>query len=251
MKRLLTLILALALTLSALLLSALADTSVLRGWDKSAGYVYVTLGEYRYEEDGTPAPIRWRVLEVSDGTAYVVSEYVLINHRIHGDDQPWIDSKGDFKITEMYDFLNGEFREEAFTDTEWDCLVDTPDWGRMFLLSADDLKKKEYGFATKESHKAWGTPWARAQKLPDGHDALFQYGAKYGGHSCYWTRSQSVNHKYAARCTKQDGAVGYIRVVVQNEGCRPACLIDLPKIDIAGGAGTLENPFRAVPVAGM
>ena len=131
MKRLLTLILALALTLSALLPSALADTSVLRGWDKSAGYVYVTLGEYRYEEDGTPAPIRWRVLEVSDGTAYVVSEYVLINHRIHGDDQPWIDSKGDFKITEMYDFLNGEFREEAFTDAEWDCLVDTPDWGRI------------------------------------------------------------------------------------------------------------------------
>ena len=66
MKRLLTLILALALILSALLPSALADTSVLRGWDKSAGYVYATLGEYRYEEDGLTVT---RQTEGADGVS--------------------------------------------------------------------------------------------------------------------------------------------------------------------------------------
>lgn len=253
MKRFLSAVLLLALALSWLAPAASADTSMLRGWDKTGGYVYLTLGSYRFDEDGTARPIIWRVLEVKDGLAYAVSEYVLINHRIHDDDQPWIESGGDFKITEMYDFLNGEFRQEAFTDAEWNCLVETPDWGSLFLLSRQDLKNKNYGFTNDQSRKAWGTPWALAQmtvneKYNRTEQALFRYSADRGSHSPYWTRTQGSN-KYSANCTKSKGEIGWIRVVVQNEGCRPACYIDLEKIDITGGAGTLENPYEAVPVA--
>ena len=122
-----------------------------------------------------------------------------------------------------------------------------------FLLSRQDLKNKDYGFTNDQSRKAWGTPWALAQmtvneKYNRTEQALFRYSADRGSHSPYWTRTQGSN-KYSANCTKSKGEIGWIRVVVQNEGCRPACYIDLEKIDITGGAGTLENPYEAVPVA--
>ena len=46
------------------------------------------------------------------------------------------------------------------------------------------MKNKAYGFTSNESRKAWGTPYALA-------NGLFKYGSQRGGHSPYWTRSQS------------------------------------------------------------
>ena len=66
--------------LAALLLlapcAALADTP-LRGYVKGEGYQYVTLGSYPYGADGTPAPVLWRILEVKDGQALLLTEYVV------------------------------------------------------------------------------------------------------------------------------------------------------------------------------
>ncbi len=239
--------------LIALPLSAVAEASALWGYVSRQGWQYVTLGRYRQAADGGVEPIVWRVLRVEDGRAYAVSEYILINHRIHPDDKEYVAFGGDFRQTEMWAFLNGEFAGEAFTEDELAALEDTEAYGRLFLLSRQDLNDKSIGFGTNRSRKAWGTPWALAQMTHnEAHNnrveqALFRYGSSYGSHSPYWTLTQST-HTYAANCTKQEGQIGYIDVMVQNEGCRPACMILLGAVTAADGDGTLERPFALVPV---
>ncbi len=231
---------------------AVAEDGGIRGYEPKQGWVYVTLGRFPQAEDGGVEPIVWRVLRVEDGKAYAVSEYILINHRIHSDDKEYVAFHGDFRQTEMWDFLNGEFAEAAFTEAEFAALEDTADYGRLFLLSRQDLNDKTLGFGTNKTRKAWGTPWALAQMTHnEAHNdrveqALYRYGVKYGSHSPYWTLTQST-HTYAANCTKQEGQIGYICVIVKNEGCRPACFLCLDRLEIAGGSGTLDDPFALIP----
>ena len=230
---------------------ALGEEPQIRGYVQRQGWQYVTLGRYHQAEDGGVEPIIWRVLSVEGSRAYVVSEYVLINHRIHPDDTEYIAFGGDFRQTEMWDFLNGAFAQEAFSEAELNVLEDTEDFGRLFLLSREDLKNKSYGFISNNTRKAWGTPWALAQMTYNeehhrAEQALFRYSAARGSHSPYWTRTQGSNG-YSANCTKSKGEIGWIRVVVQNEGCRPACVILLDQVMIAGGSGALDDPWILVP----
>lgn len=215
---------------------ACAEDSALRGYSKKEGYVYLTMGEYPQTKEGDIQPILWRVLSADDEKAYLVSEYILLAHRIHHDDDEWIAFNADLKQTEIWDYMNNDFLPNSFTEEEQSLIIDDPELGRMFLLSRDDLKNKDLGFGTNKSRKAWGTEYALA-------NGLFKYSTKHGKHSCYWTRTQSSTAKYGALCTKAEGNLGYIRVVVADEGCRPACYLDVNSLVITGGAGTMDDPF--------
>ena len=215
--------------------NALAENPGLRGFSETLGWQYLELGTFPQTLENGLEPIVWRVLAVEDHRAYLVSEYVLISRRIHNDDLRYAQSGGDFAQTELYAYLNGEFLAH-FTDTERALLM-LADGALVTLLSADDLRNRAYGFGSDVSRGAIGTPWA----LQNG---LFQYSRAYGNTSPYWTRTPYDGADYAACCTKAKGNIGWIRVVVQNEGCRPACWIDLDRIALDGGQGTLTDPFR-------
>lgn len=230
---LLTLGLALCLVLAG---PAVAWGEAVRGYLAGEGWQYVELGVYPQTLEGGLEPILWRVLSVEDGEAYLVSEYVLLHHRIHPDDAEYILTGGDFLQTEMYAYLNGTFLS-AFTADELSMLAPDLQGGRFTLLSADDLKNPDLGFGSDASRAAWGTPYA----LQNG---LYSYGRQHGNTSPYWTRTQHSQALYGACCTKAAGNVGYIRVVVQNEGCRPACTLRLDAVTLDTGEGTAENPFR-------
>ncbi len=236
-----------ALLLVALLLTAIAcaEESSIRGYDKKDGFVYLTLGQYPQTAEGEVKPILWRVLRVEEQQAYMVSEYVLFAHRMHHDDKEYIAFDGDFRQTDLWAVLNGPFAEAAFTEEELALLTDTEEFGRIFLLSREDLKDNTIGIGNEKTRRAWGTEYAlnNVAPYPDASKKLYQFQRKYGGHAAYWTRSQSKTSNYAANCTKDGGQLGWIRVVVDNEGVRPACYLDLTKIQITGGAGTLEDPF--------
>lgn len=217
----------------------------LRGYDKDAGYVYLTLGEFPQTEAGYVEPILWRVLSVDEEKVYILSEYVLEARRIHGDYKEYANKPtnkkapgfdGDFTKTEMALYLNGEFAETRFTDGEREIILPDETLGMFFLVSADDLKNKDYGFGTNESRKAWGTEYAKA-------NGLFVYGSNRGKHSPYWTRNQSTSNKQGARCIKSKGELGYINVITEDEGMRPACYLDMTKAVVASGSGTMEDPF--------
>ena len=233
---------ALLLLLCLLLPAALAEDT-LRGYDKKAGYVYVTLGTFPQTEAGDELPIVWRVLQVQDGRAYILSEYVLEARRIHGDYKQYANKptsktpgfNGDFTQTEMALYLNGDFTRH-FTDGELALLSPDAQWGMFTLLSSDELKDKNLGFGTDASRKAWGTEYATTH-------GLFVYGSARGNHSPYWSRTQSTSNTQGARCIKSKGELGYINVITEDEGMRPACWLDMSRVVIIGGSGTLEDPY--------
>ncbi len=240
-------LLALLMVFVMLLPSALAEE--LRGYDKKAGYVYVTLGTFPQTEDGGEKPILWRVLQVKDGKAYILSEYVLEARRIHGDYKEYANKptakypgfNGDFTRTEMALYLNGEFTTH-FTEGELALLAPHETWGMFTLLSSDEMKDKSLGFVKDQDRKAWGTAYAIA-------NGLFVYGSARGNHSPYWSRTQSTSNIQGARCIKSKGELGYINVITEDEGMRPACWLDMSRVQIASGTGTLEDPYVLLTAA--
>lgn len=236
-------ILALLLALLLLAPSAMAEDT-LRGYDKKQGYVYLTLGTFPQTAEGGVEPILWRVLQVEDGRAYILSEYVLEARRIHGDYNEYANKPnakknpgfdGDFTQTEMAQYLNGDFTAH-FTSAELALLSPDETLGMFTLLSSDELKDKNLGFSKDNDRKAWGTEYAKA-------NGLFVYGSSRGNHSPYWSRTQSSTNRQGARCIKSKGELGYINVITLDEGMRPACWLDMAKVVIASGEGTMENPF--------
>ena len=237
---------ALLLTLTLLLTLVLpaAAEEALRGYDKKDGYVYVTLGTYPQTEDGQRLPILWRVLQVKDGRAYILSEYVLEARRIHGDYKEYANKptnsknpgfNGDFTQTEMHQYLNGEFTTN-FTAGELALLATDAQWGTFTLLSSDELKDASLGFGKDNDRKAWGTEYATTH-------GLFVYGSARGNHSPYWSRTQSTTNTQGARCIKSKGELGYINVITEDEGMRPACWLDMSRVVIISGTGTMEDPY--------
>ncbi|MGN0795238.1 MAG: hypothetical protein ACI4MG_12315 [Aristaeellaceae bacterium] len=235
----------LLLTLCLLAPAALAEESAaLRGYDSRQGYVYLTLGTFPQTAEGGVEPILWRVLQVKDGRAYILSEYVLEARRIHGDYNEYANKPtnaknpgfdGDFTKTEMAQYLNGEFTAN-FTAGELALLSPDETLGMFTLLSSDELKDKSLGFSKDSDRKAWGTEYAR-------NNGLFVYGSARGSHSPYWSRTQSTTNRQGARCIKSKGELGYINVITLDEGMRPACWLDMAKVVIVSGAGTLEDPY--------
>lgn len=224
------------LILSALVLAlwpALSHAVELRGYDSELGYEYVALGRCPQDEDGGVRDIIWRVLEVKDGEAYLYSESILFNHRVHEDDEEYEDFSGQWNLTELYQLLHEEKLEQWFTAEELEHLVFSDELGYLFLATGEDLKNREYGFSSDKARQGYGTPYALA-------NGLFRYS---NGSSPYWTRSQSSTKAYGTRCTKVDGRLGYIRCVVMNEGVRPAVRLSLTGLELAG-SGTLEDPYR-------
>ena len=238
------------------------DEFALRGYDKAAGYQYIQLGEFPQDADGTVRPILWRVLSVENDQAYLLSEYVLFNNRIHPDDKEYIAFGGAFNQTEMFNLLNGpfegnpvsleeraallkdwrvgrihiattSFKDQAFTQEELSMLITDDELGTVFLATANDLKNRDYGFVSDKSRMAYGTEYAQ-------ETGLFVY---QNGSSPYWTRTQSGTHTYGTRCTKVKGSIGYIRCVVMNEGCRPAIRLNLKDLSPLGGSGAKDDPF--------
>lgn len=243
MKRNLLRLLALLLMLLTLVPAALGEGE-LRGYNKKDGYVYLTMGVYPQTAEGDELPILWRVLSVEDGKAYILSEYVLLAKPIHSDYQEYANKPtnakkpgfdGDFTQTEMSQYLNGEFTA-YFTTAELAQLLPDETLGSFFLVTADDLKDTSLGFGTNQSRKAWGTEYAI-------ENGLFVYGSKYGKHSPYWTRNQSTSDARHARCTKDEGEIGRINVITLDLGMRPACYLDMSKVEIVSGTGTMEDPF--------
>lgn len=257
-------IILLLLTMMMCAVQACAEFS-LRGYDQDAGYQYISLGRFPQEADGSEKPILWRVLSVEENQAYLLSEYVLFNSQIHSDYEEYVRFGGIFNQTDIFLLLNGPFegkpvsleeqqelrladqfgyahiaktcfKDQAFTAQEQSMLIEDDALGMVFFVDAEDLKNKAFGFGAMKQRRAVGTAYALA-------NGLFQYKNET---SPYWTRSPSTTRTDAARCTKIDGDLGYIRCVVMNEGCRPAVRLILAGLEPVGGSGTMEDPYRFI-----
>jgi len=272
-----------AAVLLAMAASALGEPA-LRGYTREEGYVYLRLGRYPQKADGGVEPILWRVLTADGEKAYLLSEYILFARALHNNRSEYQKFKGDFAQTELCHYLNTTFAEAAFTEEELSMLLPCEDYGKVFLITRDDMKNKEIGLgstvtgstspekiAKNPGVRAWGTEWAIENngydptEYPDpkakvrnstdtanitlGEKRLYVFQAKYGACSPYWGRSPSTSHKNQAVCTKDGGQIGRIEVGRDNEGVRPALYLAEGSYRIVSGTGTMEDPYEIMPAA--
>lgn len=226
---------ALCLLLPLCLFAAPVFAGGLRAWDPaSKTYCYAAFGAYPSDADGAPRPIIWRVLETGDGGALLLSDRILDTRQLHHINRPY----PGWQASDLYAWLNGDFRDRAFTSGEQAALMTLEDGGTVTLPSADDLRSEAFGFADDNSRKLKATEYAMTT-------GLYEY--EYKAYHPVWTRSPSSNHDFAHRTTKLHGKVGYLAVTAKDLGVLPCVRVDLGKLLIKGGSGTLADPFRLVP----
>lgn len=226
MKKIFALILALALCLS---LSALAQEAWQTPYNKDTGYTYVTFGNYPYEADGTSKPILWRFLETRDGISYLMSEYILHVSQLHSVAQGY----PGWDKADLNAWLQKDFVEKAFTEEEAAALFEMEGLGRVSLPSSDDVKNKDFGFDSDKSRRTIGTPYA---------DAIGLFFYRHKGHSPYWMRTPS-DRKHAHRSIKLEGNLGYLGVTNSDMGSRPVIWLNDSLVTVAGGSGSMADPF--------
>lgn len=275
-KRLLLLLLCLAVFSGC----ALAEEP-LRGYDPEAGYVYVALGQYPQTAEAEVRPILWRVLSADPDRIYLLSEYILFAHCIHGNLKQYRDEfRGDFGQTDLCAYLNSTFAEEAFPGGETGMLLPFEGIGIVFIPSEEDLLNTDYGLGKTLVNKkspdkirnnpglrAWGTEYAiknngfdpsvytslnkkyegsSKKQMPLKELRLFVYSNQWANHSPYWTRTQSKEKGFGtqARRTYSTGVMERIEVGRDNIGVRPAVYLNPEAFVILAGDGTAESPYQ-------
>ena len=134
---------ALLLAAMFMMMSAATGENALRSYTKEDGYVYLRLGQYPQTADGGVEPILWRVLTVDDEKAYLLSEYILFARAMHTSRKEYEKFGGDFAQTELCQYLNTTFAEEAFTEADLSMLLECEDFGKVFLVTRGFHKSEE------------------------------------------------------------------------------------------------------------
>ncbi len=214
--------------------------ALLRGYDKKEGYIYVTLGTYPTDADGTVRPILWRVLSCDGDSAYLLSEYILEASRIHSDRKTYLS----WETSDLFTYLNGVFMDTAFTEEDQSLLVcRTEDGGLVTLISADEMRSEKLGFVNDNARRCLSTEYAKTTGYPK---KLYIY-SKGHCYSPWWSRTRSDSNKNQQRRVMDEGKTGRIDVQAGDLGTRPAVNIDLTRTGISSGTGTMDDPFVLVP----
>ncbi|MBR1585709.1 MAG: phosphodiester glycosidase family protein [Clostridia bacterium] len=226
------------------------DAADIRGYSSQGGYQYVQFGSYFTDADGTKQPILWRVLRSANGEAYMLSEYILFGCPLHGD----YDHYEGWEKSDLYAYLNGTFKNDAFTAGQQDALlIRTEDNALVTLITSDEMKDASIGFSSNKDRLCESTAWAKILQnpplweLPKTNNKgkwkklyVYSNGHKY---SPWWSRTRSTDYQHEQRRVMDDGKVGRISVGNSDLGARPAITVDLSKLTIQSGDGTLSSPF--------
>ncbi len=186
----------------------------------------VTFGRYPQSSD-TPEPIVWRVLDITDGKALMISESLLDCKKYNesSENVTW-------ETCTLRRWLNSEFLNRAFSAEERNKLnmakipnPDSPRYGTMggnptedyvFCLSIDEAKKY---FDGDEGRKAKPTAYARKNGCYVNSDI---------GTGWWWLRSPGSGSSNAANVLTSGNIYGHGRHVLSIAHCvRPVILVQL------------------------
>ena len=243
-KKALIWLLALLMLLSV---SAIAeDDTELRGYWKGHGWKFVQLGHYPYEKDGTVRPVLWRVLEIKDNVALLITEYVIDTQQvIFETDQKKIDNYDYRRITcyeesDLMPWLNTVCIETLFGgDPVRSLLIPDETRGELFILNMDELRNPDYGFSAntwgeQPSRQAAGTPYAVRTK------GLY---SDNNGKVSYWAADIKDEEAYRLALVGFDGHLSWGGYTRTNVGLRLAIRVDMTDLEVTGGEGTRQKPF--------
>ena len=215
--------------------AALTDAQrLVRGYDAEAGYIYINYGRYPYYEDGTEAPILWRVLGVDeDGWALLLTEYVIdfaMYHEKKVTMENWRDNT-------IYHTLNDEMRLVMFTDEELSAVRYTEEKGWLYYLDNEDYRNTDYGF------RHWQLkPQKERECQPTPYAMTNPHAWKDRSNGCTWYFSTGVPRRGFHNLIGYDG---HTSTAANNRygGVRCACKLKLSMLSNVQGEGTKEDPY--------
>ncbi len=188
----------------------------------------VTLGSYPQAKYTTEcAPIEWRVLDVQDGKALLISDKILEMVRFN---EKYADTCWACSI--LRDWMNGEFYEKAFTDAEKAEIVATevvtPDNAKRGTKGGDTCEDKVFALSIEELEKYFPVA-ADRRAAATGHaseDGIYTYDET--GYSIWWLRSPGYR-QYAASRVGTGGAISDMIYddIKAHRGARPALWVTI------------------------
>ncbi len=248
-------ILLLAAMLLLLPLTGVADEVALRGYVKGNGWQFVNLGEYPYEKDGTPAPVMWRILDITDGKALLLTEKIIDAQQvIFETDKKKIEKKdyrriSSFTESDLYTWLNTECLDTLMEKEPLrSALIAEPDGAKLFILDMMEFLNPQYGFSAtrwdnQPSRQAQGTPYAISQR------GLYKDGGT--GNSSYWFAEVRDPEGIHLGLMGFNGHMSWGAYTRTNVGLRVSVRLDLSQVEVSGGEGTRNSPFVLVPKGGV
>ena len=213
------------------------DATEIQGYTKKTKYQYVTFGSFPTEADGTVQPILWRVLEVKNQEAFLLTEYIVDVHYVHLDTKEYYSST--WEKSDLYAYLQTDFMQKAFTPGQQAVLLQrTEDGGIVTLPHVDDIRNAKYGFDSDKARLAVGTDYAISLNL-------YKYQKKLEGKSTapWVTRNKSQNNPNQQRRVMSEGKLGTVPCGNVDLGIRPCVYVDLTQLTVTGGSGTKDNPW--------
>ena len=164
---------------------------------------HIILGTYKQKVEGDPEPIEWRVLEIKDGKALIISEYLLepYAYNLELDDITW-------ENCSLRKWLNGKFYDEAFSESEKSLIQtvtiknpDNPLYGtpggndtedNVFCLSLEEV---QVYFADTNDRMAGLTDYAVSRGASVNEDNKLDNGMNTGW---WWLRTPASSANRAA-----------------------------------------------------
>lgn len=186
-------------------------------------------------------PITWWILD--SNTGYAVSTLSL-------DTQPvsntYITSPIEFDDSDLYDWLNSEFKTTAFTAAQSEFLI-----GNISLLSKDDCENTAYGFeAIDESTSRLCGPTDYAVSLGMPNDIRYlewNWGSYYSVNASQWHTSTIVfrNNQYFNNYRVNNrGRTDLLDSSYQVAGIRPCIYLDLSSDNNLLGKNTITYYYN-------
>lgn len=222
--------------------------------DWQGSRVYFGVFEQDNKTSNGKEPILWRVLEVNEDSALLLSEYGLICKNINEtfDDFTW-------ETCSLRNWLNTSFLDIAFTNLEKGAILDsnikTPDsnyWGtkggndtvdKVFLPTMQDVMNPAYGF-----RKGMKPSKTRMLKCTIYARKNGGYINKTNGNTCWWLRSPALHEKYASYVFTTGAITATYFVGRRYDAIRPAIRVDLSAIHMKQPAETGENIYPYINV---
>ena len=237
---------ALLVLLALLMLPVYGSAEEMRGYVKKEGYQYVLFGEYPYEKDGTKKPLLWRVLDVTDNQALLITEDVIDAQQvIFETDEKVIEKRtyrriASYAESDLYTWMNTEALDTLLGDgPERNALVEEPGGGQFFILTSEQFLNTDYGFSAgmwneQKSRQASATPYALKRGV---------YKDSGIGKCPYWAATLKEETGYKMQLIGYNGHLNWGAYTRVNVGLRPSVRLDMTQMEITGGTGTKKDPF--------
>lgn len=231
-----------------ILFAAPAGADEFRGYQKGRGYQYLQMGEYPYDKSGTIQPVIWRILSAEDGQAILLMENVIdTSQLVFETDKKVIEQRTyrrikTFEESDLYPLINTEYYERLFSKEPLAAaIIDHPDHGKLFIPDREFYLRPEYGFSKAANGGDFPTRQARGTDYAVKTRGLYR---DANGMSPYWAATlKNGDQDYKMQLVGYDGHLSYGALTRVNVGLRFAAELDLNKVRIVSGEGTLKDPF--------